>query len=338
MDSNNAMIIAENIQQPTATDIVSLDVNITDNNSSTSVATSLASTSNISIDPALVVVSSSSTLTATGIVGNDSQHIIQMVTESPQQQQQPPPPQSTTETNVNDNQLLQQSTVMINDNNSTPTSTSIFAAAPVTTSITTTAVPASVQLPIKITGSTQPIFVSNQGIIAAAPTGTTNVSTLANTFVSYILPTQNSIQKSSLPKSDNQSTTTIVSAAPNISTETVSTTALINTPIVINAPVSDTTSIQPQKLATSTNPANVKLIQSTNQRHLVFSPIKPTIGNVVGNTTLMTKSIAGTKSNQRIVDGNKTNTEKKVIRIHCKVEKNSILQFILLTFFLVNNS
>ncbi|XP_046916047.2 uncharacterized protein LOC124496560 [Dermatophagoides farinae] len=302
MDSNNAMIIAENIQQPTATDIVSLDVNITDNNSSTSVATSLASTSNISVDPALVVVSSSSTLTATGIVGNDSQHIIQMVTESPQQQQ--PPPHSTTETNVIDNQLLQQSTVMINDNNSTPTSTSIFAAAPVTTSITTTAVPASVQLPIKITGSTQPIFVSNQGIIAAAPTGTTNVSTLANTFVSYILPTQNSLQKSSsLQKSDNQSTTTIVSAAPNISTETVSTTALINTPIVINAPVSDTTSIQPQKLVTSTNPANVKLIQSTNQRHLVFSPIKPTIGNVVGNTTLMTKSIAGTKSNQRIVDG-----------------------------------
>ncbi|OTF69146.1 Tesmin/TSO1-like CXC domain containing protein, partial [Euroglyphus maynei] len=132
---------------------------------------------------------------------------------------------------------------------------------------------------------------------AAAPTGTSNVQTLANTFVSYILPSQNSLQKSGGHQS-------LVGTTANIS-ETIPTSALINTPIVINASTSNTTSmIQPQKLVTSTSSANVKLIQTSNQRHLVFSPIKPTIGN----TTLMTKSIAGVKStNQKIIDGNKAN-------------------------------
>ncbi|XP_027205543.2 uncharacterized protein LOC113799151 [Dermatophagoides pteronyssinus] len=319
MDSDNNLIIPENILPSTAIDnnVASSNVIMTDTNltSLTIPTTTLPSISNIptsSVTLASVDVPTSSTIT--GIEESGSQHIIPMITELTEKSP------STIVTDVIDNQLLQQqSTSAAMINNIPQTSTAIFAAAasssssPAAAATTTPAVPVSINVPIKLSGSTQPIFVSNQGIITT-PTGQSNVPTLANTFVSYILPTH---QKSSLPKSgNNQSTATLVT--PNISETAIPATALINTPIVINASTSDTTSLQAQKLATATtNPTNVKLIQTSNQRHLVFSPIKPTnIGNVGGNTQLMTKSIVGTAAavaspvksiNPQIIDNNKGN-------------------------------
>lgn len=319
MDSDNNLIIPENILPSTATDnnVTSSNVIMNDTNltSLTIPTTTLPSISNIptsSVTSALVDVPALSTIT--GNEESGSQHIIPVIPELTEKSS------STIVTDVIDNQLLQQqstSSAMIN--NIPQTSTAIFAAAASSSSspaaaTTTAAVPVSINVPIKLSGSTQPIFVSNQGIITT-PTGQSNVPTLANTFVSYILPTH---QKSSLPKSgNNQSTATLVTT-PNISETAIPATALINTPIVINASTSDTTSLQSQKFATATtNPTNVKLIQTSNQRHLVFSPIKPTnIGNVGGNTQLMTKSIVGTAAavaspvksiNPQIIDNNKGN-------------------------------